>query len=82
MALEKQTRQIGEFSYEVTQFGAKLGNRVLLKVVKSVAPLLAVAASAGQLKDLDTEAITGAVGGLSEATSSGSSSSARGRLVL
>lgn len=66
MALEKQTRQIGEYSYEVTQFGAKLGNRVLMKVVKSIAPLLVAAASAGTLKDLDTDGVTSALASLSE----------------
>lgn len=66
MALESQSRQIGEFSYEVTQFGAKLGNRVLLKVVKSVAPLFMAAAAAGNLKDIDVEGVTSAIAGISE----------------
>lgn len=66
MALEKQSRQIGEFSYEVTQFGAKLGNRVLLKVVKSVAPLFMAAAAAGNLKDIDVNGIASAIAGVSE----------------
>lgn len=66
MALEKQTRQIGEFSYEVTQFGAKVGNRVLLKVVKSLAPLFMAAAAAGNIKDIDVEGVASAIAGISE----------------
>jgi hypothetical protein len=70
MALDPQTRQIGEFSYKVTPFGAKVGNRVLLKVVKSIAPLFMAAAAAGNLKSLsgnfDAEGLAGAVAGISE----------------
>lgn len=66
MALEKQTRTIGEFTYEVTQFGAKIGNRVLLKVVKSIAPIFMAAAAAGQLKSLDVDGIAAAIAGISE----------------
>lgn len=66
MAIEKQTKQIGECSYEVTPFGAKIGNRVLLKVIKSIAPIYFVAAAAGGLKAIGTEGVASALAGVDE----------------
>ncbi len=47
MGLEKQTKAIGEFSYEVTPLGAKDGNRVLMKIAKTVGPMFLLAAGGG-----------------------------------
>lgn len=49
MGLEKQTKQIGEFSYEVTTLGAKLADRMLLKLAKSVGPVFLAAAGSSAL---------------------------------
>lgn len=66
MALETQTRQIGEFSYEVTMLGAKLSDRVLLKIARSVAPMFLLAASSGSLKSLDMSSAADAIRDLKE----------------
>lgn len=47
MALEKQSKTIGEFTYDVTSLGAKVGNRVLMKLAKSVGPAFLLAAGGG-----------------------------------
>lgn len=63
MGLEKKTTQIGEFAYEVTQLGAKDGNRVLMKIAKSVGPLFVLA---GGGASLNAAKAAEAVAGLSE----------------
>lgn len=62
MGLDKQSKVVGEFSYEVTPLTTKLGNRVLLKLMKSVAPVMV--AAFGGIQGLT--AVSGALSGLSE----------------
>lgn len=50
MGLEKHSKQIGEFTYEVTTLGAKLADRMLLKLGKSVGPVFLAAAGAESLR--------------------------------
>lgn len=41
MALEKESLTLGDFRYEVTQFGAKEGRRVLFRLTKMLGPAAA-----------------------------------------
>lgn len=63
MSIESQTKQIGDFSYKVRTLGAKVGNRVLLKMSKSVGALLLVA---GGGRGVTAGAIASALASLSE----------------
>ena len=64
MGIEKQDKQIGDCTYTVTMLPAKLGNRVLLKLMKSVAPVFAVAS--GGVAALAAGGIGPAIQSLSE----------------
>jgi hypothetical protein len=69
MALESQVRRIGEFDYKVTQLPARRANRVLLKIGKTVGPvLLMVGLARGEklTEKLDTKGILDAIQGLDE----------------
>jgi hypothetical protein len=41
MALDQKTKQIGSYTYTVTQLGAKKGSHVALRLAKAIAPALA-----------------------------------------
>lgn len=58
-AYEKKQKQIGEFTYEVTMLGAKIANRVLIKLGKSVGPVFMLAAMGGMNAGRMVEAIKG-----------------------
>ena len=47
MGIENQTKQIGEFTFEVIPLGAKAADKVLLKIAKSVGPVFLLAAGGG-----------------------------------
>ncbi len=63
MGLEKQSKVVGEFEYTVTQLGAKMADRVLLKIMKSVAPVFLVMGAARNGGKID---VAGALAALSE----------------
>ena len=64
-AYETVSKEIGGVRYDVTKLGAKVASRLLLKLMKSVAPVFLVAAAAGK-KSLDLSRATGAIKDLSE----------------
>ncbi len=49
MSMEKQSITIGEFTYEVLPLGAKVANRVLLKIAKTLGPLFMLMGGGGGL---------------------------------
>lgn len=61
MGIESQTKKIGEFTFEVLPLGAKMADKVLLKIAKSVGPLFLLVAGGGGI-----EGAADAVRGLSD----------------
>lgn len=70
MALQNQTREINGVTYEIQQLPARRAMKLLARLGKLVAPLVAVAqgaAKSGGVLKLDAGLLTSAVGGLFDA---------------
>lgn len=66
MALEAHTRRIGEFDYTVTQMPARKANRILLKLGKTIAPVLLLWKGGGEAGALDGGSLASAIRELNE----------------